>query len=116
MSEMSWRSRSFCWDKILQMQYGENMKCVICGKKVIGLGNNAQPVSNGRCCDYCNLMKVIPQRLADAKEIAKRKYHREYAKTHNTFCICGHRKGMHLARICCVKDCECMKFKEAKKI
>jgi len=44
------------------------MKCCIC-KKEIEIkkgwkeGNNAYPIKNGRCCDYCNSMKVIPARL-----------------------------------------------------
>jgi len=27
------------------------------------LGNNAQPINNGRCCDKCNAEKVIPARI-----------------------------------------------------
>ena len=44
------------------------MKCSIC-KKEIRIkgswkeGNNAQPINNGRCCDICNINKVIPERL-----------------------------------------------------
>jgi len=91
------------------------MKCVICKKKVIGFGNNAQPVKKGKCCDTCNLMKVIPQRLTDAKEYAKQKYHREYLKAHNTLCKCKHRKGRHYIGICQVRNCHCMKFEEASK-
>ena len=26
-------------------------------------GHNADPVGQGRCCDYCNTTKVIPARL-----------------------------------------------------
>lgn len=37
--------------------------CSICGKAYTGYGNNAQPVNNGRCCDDCNGMVVIPARL-----------------------------------------------------
>lgn len=41
----------------------ETNKCVICGKEYTGYGNNAEPVSKGRCCDKCNEEQVIPARL-----------------------------------------------------
>ena len=37
--------------------------CCICGELGIGYGNNAQPIANGRCCDLCNTMHVIPARI-----------------------------------------------------
>ena len=42
-------------------------KCVLCEKTFSGYGNNAQPITEGRCCDDCNLIKVIPKRLEDTK-------------------------------------------------
>ena len=49
-------------------------KCCLCGKDYGEWGNNALPVKDGRCCDDCNTMKVIPARLAlllaDKKETA----------------------------------------------
>ena len=39
------------------------MKCCLCGKDAGKYGNNAQPLKNGKCCDLCNEMKVIPKRL-----------------------------------------------------
>ncbi|MCI9015927.1 MAG: hypothetical protein HFJ53_02005 [Clostridia bacterium] len=39
--------------------------CSICGKHYEGYGNNAQPVNDGRCCDYCNSTIVIPRRIQD---------------------------------------------------
>lgn len=39
--------------------------CSICGKEFDGLGNNAEPVNDGLCCDKCNNDIVIPRRLAD---------------------------------------------------
>lgn len=39
--------------------------CSICGKEFNGLGNNAEPVNDGICCDKCNQDVVIPRRLAD---------------------------------------------------
>lgn len=43
--------------------YKEVGICSICGKPYTNWGNNAQPVNNGRCCDTCNYMKVIPARI-----------------------------------------------------
>lgn len=34
----------------------------LCGKTVLGYGNNAQPLVDGRCCDRCN-RKVLQARL-----------------------------------------------------
>ena len=40
------------------------MKCIICKYNDIGeYGNNADPVKEGRCCDWCNARYVIPARL-----------------------------------------------------
>ncbi len=39
------------------------MKCVICGRKFGGYGNNADPVAKGECCDDCNLKVVVPARI-----------------------------------------------------
>lgn len=40
------------------------MKCCLCGAEIIGEGNNPEPLSSdGRCCDECNLFKVLPERL-----------------------------------------------------
>jgi hypothetical protein len=45
------------------------MGCSICGNAIevtIGgwsEGNNAQPVNDGRCCDWCNWTVVVPARL-----------------------------------------------------
>lgn len=40
------------------------IKCCICGKPVEGHGNNPAPVkASGRCCNSCNITKVIPARL-----------------------------------------------------
>lgn len=29
-----------------------------------GYGNNAWPLSTGRCCNSCNVLRVIPARIA----------------------------------------------------
>lgn len=47
--------------------------CSICGGrnepwpdkdgKIMGYGNNAQPVNDGRCCETCDITVVIPTRI-----------------------------------------------------
>lgn len=37
--------------------------CSVCNEKYTGLGNNARPINDGRCCDICNSTVVIPARL-----------------------------------------------------
>lgn len=49
------------------------MKCVICGNEIErrcgwDKGNNAEPVTKGRCCDACNQTKVIPARIREMKK------------------------------------------------
>jgi hypothetical protein len=44
------------------------MKCSLCKgqieiKGTWKEGNNAEPIKRGRCCDVCNITKVIPARL-----------------------------------------------------
>lgn len=39
------------------------MKCIICGCKIKGKGNNSKPVYDGKCCDKCNKI-VIKERIA----------------------------------------------------
>lgn len=39
------------------------MNCDICGDDIEGYGNNADPVTEGICCDTCNFGHVIPERL-----------------------------------------------------
>ena len=39
------------------------MKCCLCGREIIGYGNNARPLKDGICCNDCNILKVIPSRL-----------------------------------------------------
>lgn len=38
-------------------------KCCLCDKQAKGWGNNPQPLMGGKCCDDCNMSKVIPARL-----------------------------------------------------
>jgi hypothetical protein len=44
------------------------MKCCICKKEIEKIGswdqgNNAQPLKEGRCCDNCNMTRVLPERM-----------------------------------------------------
>ena len=41
----------------------KTMKCVLCKKKFIGYGNNAQPLANGLCCDDCNIDVVVARNI-----------------------------------------------------
>lgn len=44
-------------------------RCCICGKKIQGVGNDPYPVrEKGRCCQYCNLTVVIPERIRLSKQ------------------------------------------------
>jgi hypothetical protein len=47
------------------------LTCSICGEKITphpisgwAGGNNADPINDGRCCDDCDAMVVIPERIA----------------------------------------------------
>lgn len=44
-------------------------KCIICSGSYRGMGHNAEPVKDGRCCITCNYTKVIPARM-DLMQIA----------------------------------------------
>lgn len=41
-------------------------KCSICGEEFEGWGNNAWPINDGTCCDFCNMVEVLPARMAIA--------------------------------------------------
>ena len=38
----------------------------MCHKEYEGMGHNAEPVNNGRCCDDCNVLVII-ERIKEAK-------------------------------------------------
>jgi hypothetical protein len=42
----------------------ETFVCSICHLEYFGYGNNARPINSGRCCDSCNALEVIPERVA----------------------------------------------------
>ena len=56
------------------------MKCVICGKKISGHGNNAEPVAQGTCCDDCNLKIVVPERIKQVQAEKERSNKNESRK------------------------------------
>ena len=49
---------------VLKESEKEEKKCVLCGKRYSGWGNDAWPLADGYCCDKCNNEKVIPARIA----------------------------------------------------
>lgn len=47
--------------------------CSICGDTYTGYGHNADPVNDGRCCDDCNGVHVIPARIDHARSRSARR-------------------------------------------
>lgn len=50
-------------------------KCCICGRQKLGQGNNPAPIVNdgkSKCCDDCNFNVIVPRRLYDFQEEAKK--------------------------------------------
>ena len=43
----------------------EPKTCSICGEQFFEFGNNALPVNDGRCCNYCDDHMVTPARIAE---------------------------------------------------
>ena len=39
------------------------INCSICNEDFEGHGHNADPINDGRCCEFCNFSMVIPARL-----------------------------------------------------
>ena len=58
----------------------ESKICCICKKPFEGYGNNAEPVCSGRCCDRCNIEKVIPMRFKMMKNDVKEAYVPRYSR------------------------------------
>jgi hypothetical protein len=46
----------------------QTRRCAICHDSYVGWGNNSWPVTNGRCCNECNLFVVVPARLRMLRE------------------------------------------------
>jgi len=62
-----------------EYNYEEALQCDLCtgpieihrdptGNAYWNKGHNAEPLTEGRCCDICNATKVIPARLKTIKE------------------------------------------------
>ena len=56
------------------MEKIEHIYCTLCGDQIADnhgwiLGHNAAPIVEGRCCESCNMTKVFPRRMEDAKKI-----------------------------------------------
>lgn len=50
-------------------------KCCFCGRKKTGYGNSPEPILSdvkNKCCDDCNYSVVLPRRLYDFQEQAKK--------------------------------------------
>ena len=52
----------------------QDLDCCLCGDKIKPhydhdykpvwfKGHNAEPLKKGRCCDICNISKVLPERI-----------------------------------------------------
>ena len=58
-----------CNDCMEREDDDDKMKCSICKHNDIPeYGNNAEPINDGECCNYCNDAFVIPRRLQDMLE------------------------------------------------
>jgi hypothetical protein len=44
-----------------------NNTCVLCEKQFLGWGNNAEPLSDGICCNQCFNEVIFPQRNLQLK-------------------------------------------------
>ena len=51
----------------------ESKTCGFCQGQYIGWGNNGLPVYNGRVCDGCNSLFVLPARIAQIYSDKKQK-------------------------------------------
>jgi hypothetical protein len=65
------------------------MECSICGNKIEkkytpegvmywNKGNNGKPINNGRCCDSCDNLFVIPARLQEALKLLEERKRGEF--------------------------------------
>ena len=56
------------------MEKLDHIYCTLCGDQIADnhgwiLGNNAAPIVEGRCCDSCNIIKVLPRRMEDSQKL-----------------------------------------------
>ena len=52
----------------LKEEAAEKKICSICGEEYEGWGNNAWPVNDGTCCDSCNYLFVLPERIRNIQK------------------------------------------------
>ena len=62
------------------------IKCCICGHDIQPVGDwrhghNAEPAADGRCCDECNSLVVIPARIAGMMKRKKKMTFEEWVAT-----------------------------------
>jgi len=66
-----------------EYNYEEVLNCNLCprdidihrdptGNAYWNQGHNAEPLAEGRCCDFCNATKVIPARLEAIRRYERR--------------------------------------------
>ena len=56
------------------MEKIKHIYCNLCGDQIKDyngwiIGHNAAPIVEGRCCDSCNLTKVLPRRMEDSQKL-----------------------------------------------
>lgn len=67
---------SFCYTCYM-MEYNPVIdgydQCVLCNDNLMDMGHNPYPLSNeGRACEYCNMVHVIPARIAEMNTIEEK--------------------------------------------
>lgn len=64
-SGLNWKNpKTKEWHSNMDKQKNKTETCCICGKEIIGWGNNPAPVkTEGKCCDRCMATVVLPERI-----------------------------------------------------
>ena len=71
----------------------DEYECELCQRTNEGFGNNGQPVVDGRVCDVCNAVHVLPARLMAMRPTKKRVHRRRQARDVVVENNRGHRQG-----------------------
>lgn len=79
------------------------MKCCLCDKEAGKYGNNALPIIDKRCCDSCNLKKVVSARLELMKAHANNGLQKVYKR--NSLALARHHK-----KTCFGEECDISLF------
>lgn len=61
----------------------KEIKCCLCGETItLKKSNSAEPLMHGKCCNDCNILKVIPARQKKNKQLVyaelQAEAHKEY--------------------------------------